>query len=282
MRRAFTVVELLVVLAITAILAGLLLSAIAYAGKAAKPKKTATILNTLDTAFAQFTSDKGGAAIRPAPHPALTLVGNQGVDLCADKRWPMFFGWPVRSCGVIGSPQATVIAAMTAQQRIWFAVTDVNGDNAITAADGSAPLANRTFLGYILAFGGADTTLRDLKALDEPTQAGGAPEPGNIHAGTVWTGDGTANGDGHARWAAAPGRLKTGDWTDSGAKWKSYRLPGLTVYDAWGNEVVAVYDVARRDGGLRLVSAGKDGLLAIDPATGSAADSDNIAVGQAP
>jgi len=282
LRRGFTLIELLVTMAIIAILAGLLITAVSYAGKQGKGKKTSAILGALQNALQLFMTDKGGGAIRPAPHPALTLAGNQGVDTCADKRWPLFYGWPARAVSVLGSPQATVITAMTAQQRTWYAITDVNGDNVVDASDGSVPLKNRTFLNYVLAFGGADSALRDLKALDEKLQSDGSPEPGNIYDAGVYTPDGTGDGTGHGIWVASPGRLKTGAYADTTAKWKSYRLPGLAIYDAWGNEVIMAYDTSRKDGGVSLISAGADGLLARDPKNETAADRDNVLLGLAP
>lgn len=275
-QRAFTLIELLVTMAIISVLVGMLIVGVSLIGKQNKAKKTVAILGALQTSLQQFMTDKGGAAIRPAPHPALTLAGNQGVAVCGDQRWPMFYGWPTKAVSILGAPQGTVIAGMTAQQRIDYGVTDVDGNGAINAADGSAPAKNKIFLDYVLSFGGGDLALRDLKALDDCTDAG------NIFGNSLYSKDGPSDSSGDPKWVPTPGRVKTGAFNDPSAKWKSYRLPGLAIYDAWGNEVVISYEQGKADGGISLISAGADGLLASDPATSQPGATDNIVMGIAP
>jgi hypothetical protein len=48
---------------------------------------------------------------------------------------------------------------------------------------------------------------------------------------------------------------------DSG-KWVKYRLAGMAIYDAWGNELMTVMG---ENNSYRVISAGADGVLAIDP-----------------
>ncbi|HEX3132668.1 MAG TPA: hypothetical protein VHX44_03685, partial [Planctomycetota bacterium] len=44
--------------------------------------------------------------------------------------------------------------------------------------------------------------------------------------------------------------------------WARYRLPGLAVYDAWGNELMTVTGA---NNSYRVMSGGQDGALAVDP-----------------
>jgi prepilin-type N-terminal cleavage/methylation domain-containing protein len=48
----------------------------------------------------------------------------------------------------------------------------------------------------------------------------------------------------------------------SSSRWVRYRLAGLAVYDAWGNELMTVTGT---NNSYRVISAGADGALAIDP-----------------
>ena len=57
-----------------------------------------------------------------------------------------------------------------------------------------------------------------------------------------------------------PGFIKHG--SGGSAVFKEYRLPGLAVYDAWGHEIL--YSISPK-GGVRLISAGADGVLKFNP-----------------
>ena len=52
-----------------------------------------------------------------------------------------------------------------------------------------------------------------------------------------------------------------------------YRLPGLAVYDAWGNELLTV---AGANDAFRVISAGPDGVLAVAPGIDGTLDTDLI------
>lgn len=57
--------------------------------------------------------------------------------------------------------------------------------------------------------------------------------------------------------------------TPDGTKWVRYRLAGLAVYDAWGNELMTV---TGSNNAYRVVSAGMDGALAVGPGTNNHLD----------
>jgi hypothetical protein len=56
-------------------------------------------------------------------------------------------------------------------------------------------------------------------------------------------------------------------------KWVRYRLAGLAVYDAWGNELLTV---AGANDAFRVISAGPDGVLAVAPGIDGTLDTDLI------
>jgi prepilin-type N-terminal cleavage/methylation domain-containing protein len=61
------------------------------------------------------------------------------------------------------------------------------------------------------------------------------------------------------------GTVSGGKTTLAGAgsdKWVRYRLPGMAVYDAWGNELLTV---TGENNSYRVLSPGLDGAMAIDP-----------------
>ena len=55
---------------------------------------------------------------------------------------------------------------------------------------------------------------------------------------------------------------KTSLATGSGGKWVKYRIGGMAVYDAWGNELMTV---SGENNSYRVVSAGIDGVLMVNP-----------------
>lgn len=57
------------------------------------------------------------------------------------------------------------------------------------------------------------------------------------------------------------------------ATWVRYRLAGLAVYDAWGNELMTV---PVGNDTYRVISAGLDGVLAVAPGTDSTLDTDLV------
>jgi prepilin-type N-terminal cleavage/methylation domain-containing protein len=62
----------------------------------------------------------------------------------------------------------------------------------------------------------------------------------------------------------------------SGSRWVRYRLAGLAVYDAWGNELMTVTGA---NNSYQVISAGADGALAIDPGQDRRLDTTNITLG---
>ena len=55
---------------------------------------------------------------------------------------------------------------------------------------------------------------------------------------------------------------KTSLASGSGGKWVKYRIGGLAVYDAWGNELMTV---SGENNSYRVISAGIDGVLMVNP-----------------
>lgn len=51
-------------------------------------------------------------------------------------------------------------------------------------------------------------------------------------------------------------------WIKVAGRWKPYRLPGLSIIDAWGREILINYSATGR---LMVMSAGKDGVLRWNP-----------------
>jgi len=82
-------------------------------------------------------------------------------------------------------------------------------------------------------------------------------------------------GGGDLMWGPTPSTIKIGALADSSATWKRYRIRGLSIYDAWGNDIFYVYD--RRQGRFSFVSPGKDGTMRIDPGKNLAFDTTFVA-----
>lgn len=91
-----------------------------------------------------------------------------------------------------------------------------------------------------------------------------------VTEGLVYTNAGTGKGKEFAKtenkWK--PGYIPvSGTATKSldattGSTWVRYRLAGLAVYDAWGNELLTTTGA---NNSYRVISAGQDGALAVDP-----------------
>jgi len=202
-------------------------------------------------------------------------------DLFADQRVPALYGLPRGHIGVVGVPQA----AVTAYRRLPASITPGDDPDDATAypdhrhnelATGT-PAESKQALDHLLGAGAVQSELLGLGALTEPPPAfaHGDFTDGAFDARVMTSVPLSAGGE--TTWQ--PGHLLDGtipSGPDAGEpNWKPYRLPGLAVYDAWGNEIL--YSLSA-NGGLRLISAGRDGCFRWHPgedgALQTAADAD--------
>ncbi len=144
-------------------------------------------------------------------------------------------------------------------------------------------------LDYLFGNSSAQAELASLKALynADPTlpedinkfrtgiesrTVGGVTEP------LVFTNSGTGGGqefrNQESKWkpgyipVTGSGTTFTLDTVD-GSKWVRYRMAGLAVYDAWGNELMTT---TGSNNAYRVISAGMDGALAVGPGTNNKLD----------
>lgn len=270
-RRGFTLLELLVVIVIISILASILLVVVNLIARQTDEEKTRAILGTIDSGVERYTIDAGGVGFRPAPHPLLQTADNRGGGfvnggLMADPETPFFFGWPARWAGVFGVPQQNVVANMSAEHVAIYGLGQL-------AVDGT-PEDTRQLLQHVLAHSDAESELRSMDALIETTASSLGLSAADFDArlilnGTLYTEQGTDPDEGLPEWSADPARLRLA--STQSARWKEYRLPGVSIVDAWGNDVIVAY--GRQSSTHAFVSAGPDGALAIDPGKDRIVDS---------
>jgi len=342
-RHAFTIVELLVVVSIIALLAGMLMVAANILGIGSKKSKTATILASVRKGIELTIASRGGS-VSPAEHPlagsragraefwglrgrrqaadgtvgggslvrgldragdALTgaeewlLTSDQGRvlmpdDVFADRDTPILYGLRRELIGIVGDG----LEAVTRHRRIprprppallSDGPYDANRypDNRHLEAATGVPAGNKKAIDYLFGSSSVQSELAGLGALFSPPDDDAksllrppARLTGNNlegvpfdNSGRVWSKEGVEPADGRARWE--PGRIRDGTMSsgpDSGKPdWKTYRLRGLAVYDAWQREIL--YTVGR-DGGIRLMSAGNDGCFRWHPGLDAVLDTD--------
>lgn len=101
---------------------------------------------------------------------------------------------------------------------------------------------------------------------------------GAMSEGLVYTNHGTDSANQTAQMKAEPqwkpGRIPVSggavkNLDQASGTWVRYRLAGLAIYDAWGNELMTV---AGGNDTYRVISAGLDGVLAVAPGTDSTLD----------
>lgn len=261
-RRAFTLVELLIVVTIIVVLAGMLLVVANLLTKKTKAEHTQAVLQVLEAGIERFGADRGGAGFRPAPHPFLTLSGNRGIPagpdtddggLLVDQRSPLLYGWPARFAGIFAVPQRWVAPDRNLLSPLHYGVFAL--DHIVEEDQAGDPADNRRLLENVLGHSEAEAELRDLEALREETSAP------NIINDTVYAPSGPEPRVGETLWDAPPQMVKAG--TGRHDKWKTYSLPGLAIYDAWGSEIIITY--GHRSGAFGFVSAGADGVLFLHP-----------------
>ncbi len=295
--RAFTMIELLVVVAIMAILAALTVTAASFMRQAARRTTTQAIMSVVSQALRTHGAERGGT-VDPAEHPlagsaeprfifrrptspfaAVVATGMAlgGVletnvpaghrnrlllptDVCGDDALPMFFGAQRQHLGVLAPAMSGVTAYRIYPPPLsttWImANPDISGR--IVTASG-APTETRSLFQGLFTRTEIMDELDRLKALYTP----GDDLPAHLVAGgRVWSADMAG--------ANVP-VSHTARVLDAGT-WHHYRLRGLTIVDAWGNEML--YSLSNGGRTAHLLSAGKDGHLVWDPGANLAFDTD--------
>lgn len=145
-------------------------------------------------------------------------------------------------------------------------------------------------LDYLFGNSSAQAELSSLKAiynadpsLPEDTNDFRTPieerSVGGVREALVYTNAGTGRGQEYTKTEGKwkPGYIPVAGTTTmtldapTGSKWVRYRLAGLAVYDAWGNELMTT---TGSNNSYRVISAGQDGALAVDPSKDNTIDTD--------
>ncbi len=309
---AFTLVELLVVMAIIATLAGLLLTGIPAARSAMLRARTAGIIAKVKTAIDTRVAQSGSIA-SPAPHPfAATAVPRSLFSRVADAVYTAGQAVdPTGECLEVGNP--TWLFTSQAQGRVVLNTDVFQGISAAGDVPAFTGMARRQ-----LTMLGSATGLVALRKLPDlaPWNNNGSNQlksppydlsayPDNRYlVATPGTDDDrmresdrlldlalgatkedlTRLGAFHDERGGASylgGRLRligpiVPRWKHGhlkvGSGWQRYRISGPALYDAWGQEILVYADAGRT----LVVSAGKDGCFRSTPA-GADAARDNLA-----
>jgi hypothetical protein len=194
--------------------------------------------------------------VRPADRTRV-LAGD---DRFADPGIPMLFGLERGQIGILGARLQTV----TERRRLptSIRVSDDPDTLGLRDAPDGTPDRHSTVLDRIFDRGGIRSELLDLNALREPESTFDQAFLG----GRVLLDQAPGNGEEHWK----PGLIAAGLLPSGAISWQPYRLPGLSVVDAWGREVLVSIDDR---GALTLISAGADGVFVIDPGTDGILDS---------
>ncbi len=279
-RRAFTLIEILVVVGIILVLAGLILAGGRLLRETAKRGRTESILGMALQGIHTWAAEQGGLP-SPAEHPlagsrdprsvfvrnlsgscATTGLALAGVDqnnlmpadrdrlLLPDDRFadpavPGLYGLRRDRLGVLGAGLGESTRFKMLPMQAMMASIIANPDDAtvgrnIQPPDG--PAANVRLIQTVYGKGGALEDLVRIRAMWTP--------PDDLPAHLSW----------HDRvWSAT----KAGVVVDGqagiteGGTVQHYRLRGPALYDAWGNEIlVSVTEDGRN---IRLMSAGRNG-----------------------
>lgn len=308
--NGFSLIELLVVVSIIGVLAGMLLVVSNMLRESAKRSRTSAIQQIIQQALSLQAAQHGGLP-SPAEHPlagsraprtsfvradgAHTAVNPSGMallgatvadlttgsdrlllpnDLLADPDIPGLYGVARSRLGILGMDTIDE----TAYFRIKLGSPPVDptvATNYLAVAPTETPAQRQALLQFWIP-GSPWSELVKLGAVNTPTDDVAAHLIGN---GRVWSPEAAGA-------KASPCRIK-----DSGT-WKSYRLRGAVIVDGWGREMLfSVIDghsvnleSAGRDGFFRW-NHGPDDVFQTDPWGARAGDDtdaslDNVTLGQ--
>lgn len=281
MRRfAFTLIEMLVVISIIALLAGLLLAGVGPLKNMAKRNTTSAICQGVQQALHVRAAAFGGM-IEPAEHPLaasaaprdpfaragtgtavapngealrgvpLTLlnVSDQSQlllddDCFSDISSPHMYGMPRHSMTILGAGLFTVTGYRLLRQGTVIITTPHTDLAGRVVPDPLLPpttgAASTSLISTALGKAGSEGELAKLKALWTPPD------------------DDAANLFHQNRLYRVPSTID-GTVTQGGVR---YRLRGTAIYDAWGNEIL--YSIGEKDA-LIITSAGRDGHFRFHP-----------------
>jgi len=86
MKKAFTLIELLAVMAIVSVLAGIVAVAVGGAGETSRDTRTKQDANTVEAAAADyFSAQEGAEVLRPL---TVDVLGDTGITQKTSSRWP--------------------------------------------------------------------------------------------------------------------------------------------------------------------------------------------------
>lgn len=280
-RRAFTIIEILVVIAIIALLMGLTIGGIGALQRQAKRARTKTTMQMVSQGLNLTRATTGGAP-SPCEHPlagssdaggrplfvrrgggaiASTGMALRGVapedlsggadrlllddDRFADPDLPFLYGMPRGSLGVIGAQLAEVTRyRLLAAPGGGARIAPDTGGNVVEST-GSAAEVNRA-VDYLLG-----STLPELARQNAVYKPPDDLPAHRLAFGRVWSP--TAAG---LKPPTGCTELRVDD------AWKPYRLRGKGIYDAWNREIL--YTLAE-NGTVRMASAGPDGFFRFLP-----------------
>ena len=287
--RGFTLIELLVVISIILVLTGLILGTVSVLRESAKASRTTTIMAAMQQGLGVWAADKGGLPT-PAEHPlagskaprlpwvradgsplspgSLGLMAFVGVELSnlpaafrdrlllpndrfADPNVPALFGMRRTAIGLLGPGiiDVTEVTVLPTQPTYTAQITNpdaVGAGRLVKPTD--SPAAAEKQLRYLMGKGSAFDELRSIKALWSPPDDEVAKR--------------CANGRVYSLSKAGLQLPGTSMVTDVDGP-QRYRLRGLGIYDAWGNEILYVLGGNGRNA--TFVSAGKDGHFRFTP-----------------
>jgi len=280
MRRAFSLIELLVVISIIAVLSGLTITTYNVLSAQARVQRTNAMLTALANAVTLAGQSRGGA-IAPAEHPlagsapprsiflraasgnavAVSGTAYRGVtldrlvsaqvllddDVVGDVAMPMLYGASRQQLGVLGVPQLGI----THYRLLPHGPGLISQPDTVgrLVAPQSTPADSRQLIQHIFGSGGPWDALINLKAVWSSPDAD-SDSSNLIVDQRVWS-------------ATQAGKNVPGTTTVGVAGVSHrYRLRGLGFYDAWGNEIF--YRLLPGDR-VQFLSAGRDGHLRWHP-----------------
>ncbi len=283
----FSLIEILVVMAIIGILAALIVVSAKSFGVGSKRERSTAILGGL-LQVVELQAAEHGSRPSPAEHPLAAseeprgiflralgisvaatgeaLVGVPAIqvrgadrarvlgpdDRFADPKVPTLYGMERSQLGILGVRAAGV----TQFRKLPQSITPTDNPATMGFVDQGEGTAQASvgFMEQLLDRAGNRGDLLALGALRHAADDAIFP----LANGRVLSPD--AEHDGLDHWE--PGRLAEGVLPSGMTSWRRYVLPGLSIVDAWGVEILYYLDDF---GHHHFVSAGADGCFAVAP-----------------